>query len=154
MNKFMYLANVEAEKNIHTMEGGPFGAVIVRNGEVIASSHNQVLATNDPTMHAEIATIRKACKKLNTFDLSDCEIYSSCEPCPMCLSAIMWAKIKKIYFGCNREDAKKIGFDDNAMYLYLQGDKDAFKIDIDQIDSEECRKVFYEWANQPAKKMY
>lgn len=92
--------------------GGPFGAVITRNGEVVATGVNRVTANNDPTAHAEVTAIRNAAQKLGTFDLSDCEIYTSCEPCPMCLGAIYWARLKKVYFANNKEDAKNIGFDD------------------------------------------
>src|SRR3954468_13693922 len=96
--------------------GGPFGAVVVRNGKVVGRGWNQVTSTNDPTAHAEICAIRDACKKLKTFQLDDCELYTSCEPCPMCLAAIYWARLKKIYFANTRQDAAEIGFDDDFIY--------------------------------------
>ena len=104
-----------SEENVQN-GGGPFGAVIARNGEIIATGVNRVTANCDPTAHAEVSAIRAACSKLNTFDLSGCEIYSSCEPCPMCLSAIYWAHIDKLYYGNNKTDAKNIGFDDSFIY--------------------------------------
>ena len=113
MNEYMRIAIEEAEEGVRCDHGGPFGAVVVYNGKVIARGHNRVIATNDPTAHAEMEVIREAARKLGRFDLSDCEIYSSCEPCPMCFSAIHWAKMKNLYFGCSREDAADIGFDDN-----------------------------------------
>lgn len=112
----------EAEKGIHTQEGGPFGAIIAdKLGNIIAKGHNQVLTTNDPTSHAEINAIREACRKLKTTNLSEYTIYSTCEPCPMCLSAIIWANIKTIYYGANRKDAAKIGFKDDSIYDFLAG---------------------------------
>lgn len=111
MVKAINLAKKSVEKG-----GGPFGAVIVKDGIIVAQGSNCVTLNNDPTAHAEVTTIRKACKKLQTFDLSGCEIYTSCEPCPMCLSAIYWAHIDKIYYGCTKTDAKDIGFDDSFIY--------------------------------------
>ena len=102
------------------MKGGPFGAVILKDNEMIASSHNTVIKTNDPTAHAEVNAIRIASKKLNRFDLSDCILLTSSEPCPMCLSAIMWAGIKKVYYGCDIHDAKEIGFSDEFIYDYFK----------------------------------
>lgn len=101
MNKFMDFANQEAIRGFMQDAGGPFGAVIVREGKIVASAHNEVLKTNDPTAHAEVNAIRKAAAILNKFDLSDCELYTSCEPCPMCLAAIYWARITKVYYGCS-----------------------------------------------------
>src|SRR5512136_691190 len=112
MRKFMRMAIREAEKGMRRNEGGPFGAVIVKDGKVVARAHNRVIKTNDPTAHAEVVAIRKATAKLKRFDLSDCEIYASCEPCPMCFAAIHWAKMRTLYFGCSRKDAAAIGFDD------------------------------------------
>lgn len=117
----MQIAVEEAFEGMRKNDGGPFGAVIVRNGKIIAKGHNKVLGTNDPTAHAEITTIRKACRILKRFDLSDCEIYSSCEPCPMCFAAIHWAKMKKLSYGCTRKDAANIGFDDKFIYDVIQG---------------------------------
>lgn len=106
----------EAYRGMKANEGGPFGAVIVRSGDIIARAHNQVIHTKDPTAHAEIQAIRLAAAKLGKFDLSDCEIYSTCEPCPMCLGAIFWARIPRLYFGCSRRDAAASGFSDDMIY--------------------------------------
>ena len=116
MNKYMRMAINEAKKGIRNGHGGPFGAVIVKNDEVIARGHNQVVKNNDPTCHGEIMAIHKACKKLGTFDLSGCEIYTTGEPCPMCMAAILWANIEKIYYGCNILDTEEIGFRDKKFY--------------------------------------
>lgn len=153
VNPFMRIAIEESRKNLSSGKGGPFGAVIVRNGEVIARAHNEVLQTNDPTMHAEINAIRIASKKLNTFDLSDCELYTSCEPCPMCLAAIIWAKIKRYYFGNTRKDAAEIGFDDDAIYRRFAGDDNACDIHGQQIDENEAKRVFDEWS-ESERRMY
>lgn len=145
MNKFMNIAKENARIGIEKGEGGPFGAVIVdENGNVIASGNNKVLKINDPTAHAEIVAIREACKRLKTYDLSNCTLYTSAEPCPMCLSAIVWANIKHVYYGCNRKDAAEIGFRDDAIYEYLKGNiKDLLKLDT--IDREECLEVFNQY---------
>lgn len=149
MNKYMELAKMNAEKGIKNQEGGPFGVVIVdEEGNVIANGNNKVISNNDPTAHAEIVAIREACKKLKKYDLSNCILYSSCEPCPMCLSAIIWANIKEVYYGCTREDAGEIGFRDDVIYDYLKGKKyDLIK--LKQIDREECIQTFkkYEESN-------
>ena len=118
---FMALAVNEAKKGVASNHGGPFGAVIVKDGYVIAADHNHVTSTNDPTAHAEVSCIRKACTKLGTWKLEGCEIYCSCEPCPMCFGAIYWAGISKIYYGCTSEDAAKVGFADKDIYLSIQG---------------------------------
>ena len=117
----MKAAIAEANKGVKKGDGGPFGAVIVRNKRIIARGHNMVVVSHDPSAHAEVVTIRNASKKLKRFDLSDCELYTSCEPCPMCLSTIYWAKFKKIYFGATRSDAANIGFDDKFIYDVLEG---------------------------------
>lgn len=117
-NEFMQRAIHLAQQSVEN-GGGPFGAVIVKDGKIIAEGNNTVTLDNDPTAHAEVSTIRKACKNLGTFDLSGCIIYSSCEPCPMCLSAIYWAHVDKIYYGCNKDDAKEIGFDDSFIYQQI-----------------------------------
>lgn len=153
MNSYMHEAIEESKYNLTSGEGGPFGAVIVRNGEVIAKAHNQVLKTNDPTMHAEIGAIRAACKKLGTFDLSDCELYTSCEPCPMCLTAMMWAKITRYYYGCTRDDAARIGFDDKAMYDFLAGDIKAMHVTAEPCCHDDSVAVFHAWM-QKEREMY
>lgn len=147
MNKYMKIAKECAEKGSSHNEGGPFGAVIVdAKGNIIAEANNMVLKNNDPTAHAEVTAIRKACEKLGTYDLSDCTIYTSCEPCPMCLSAITWANIKNVYYACTRNDANEIGFRDNAIYEFLEG-KNKSLLNIEEIDREECLKVFEEYKN-------
>ena len=148
MNKFMNIAKQNAERGIKEKEGGPFGAVIVdKDGKIIANGNNQVLKQKDPTAHAEIVAIRNACKKLNKYDLANCILYTSCEPCPMCLSAIIWSNIKEVYFGCTKEDAGSIGFRDDVIYDYLKG-KNKDLIDLKQIDREECIKTFEEYQKQ------
>jgi len=117
--RFMQLAIDLAKENVKSQKGGPFGAVIVKEGDIISMASNSVTATHDPTAHAEINAIRKACLELNTIDLSGCHIYTSCEPCPMCLGAIYWAKISKIYYACSRQDAENAGFNDKWIYKEL-----------------------------------
>ena len=126
-------------------KGGPFGAVIVKNGKIIGEAYNQVTYTNDPTAHAEVMAIRDACKNLNSFDLTDCEIYTSCEPCPMCLGAIYWSKVVKIYYGNSREDAKKTGFDDAFIYDEIPLPLSERKIEMIQLGQKEALKVFEMW---------
>ena len=120
MDYYMNIAKENAIKGVELGEGGPFGAVIVnKDGNIISNGNNKVLKENDPTAHAEIVAIRKACKKLNTYDLSEYILYTNCEPCPMCLSAIIWANIKQVYYACTKEDAGEIGFRDDIIYDYL-----------------------------------
>lgn len=148
MNKYMEIANQMAKNGINKNEGGPFGAVITdKDGNIIATGNNQVLKLNDPTAHAEVMAIRNVCAKLNTYDLSDYILYTSCEPCPMCLSAIIWANIKNIYYACTREDASKIGFRDDLIYEYLEG-KNKDLISLKQIDRDECINLFEEYEKQ------
>lgn len=153
-NEIMKIAIEEAKIAIKNKEGGPFGAVIVRNGEIIAKAHNEVVKTNDPTAHAEILAIRKASAKLKTFNLEDCELYSTCEPCPMCFAAIHWARIKKLYFGCNRDDAGRIGFDDDFIYNILAGKEHRRWFESKNILREECLKLFKEWHDKDDKVVY
>ncbi|MCI8412150.1 MAG: nucleoside deaminase [Clostridia bacterium] len=142
MNNFMGKAIINAEKGIDNKEGGPFGAVIIdKDGNIISNGNNKVIKEKDPTAHAEITAIREACKKLETYDLSNCILYTSCEPCPMCLSAIIWANIKEVYYGCTKEDAGEIGFRDDIIYDYLKG-KNKKLIKLNQMNREECIKVF------------
>ncbi len=147
MNRFIKLAIEEASNGLKVNEGGPFGAVIVRNGEVIAKAHNEVLASNDPTAHAEILAIRWASQKLDRFNLSDCEIYTTCEPCPMCLAAIYWARIPKVYYGCTKKDAAQIGFDDEYIYDVIKEVAEVKKLESIQIDRSVCLKLFEEWKS-------
>lgn len=145
MNKYMQIAKEMADKGIKAKEGGPFGAIIVdKEGNIIAKGNNKVILKNDPTAHAEVTAIREACEKLNTYDLSNYILYTSCEPCPMCLSAIIWANIKEVYFGCTKEDAAGIGFRDEAIYDYIKG-KNNNLINLKQMDREECIKTFNEY---------
>ena len=134
--------------------GGPFGCVIVKNNEIIAEGSNKVTIINDPTAHAEIVTIRKACKALNNFNLEGTEMYTSCEPCPMCLSAIYWSHIDKIYYSNTRLDAAKIGFDDNYIYNELSKQISQRKIPMQQLNQEDAIKVFKEWELKPDKTKY
>jgi guanine deaminase len=153
MDRFMKLAVDEAEKGIRKGEGGPFGAVIVRQGKVVAVGHNRVLKTKDPTAHAEIVAIRKASAKLKRFDLHDCTLYTTCEPCPMCFSAIHWARIRKVVYGCTRKDAAKIGFDDQHFYDIIQR-RAKDEIARQHIDRKECMKAFSDWLRKSDKRMY
>ena len=133
--------------------GGPFGAVIVKDGEIISSAHNSVIESNDPTAHAEVNAIREVCKKLNTHDLSGCALYTSAEPCPMCLSAIIWANIKSVYYANTKKDADEIGFRDDMIYEYLKGNDEQL-IEIRQIESEEALEVFRKFKQLSNKTMY
>ena len=134
--------------------GGPFGCVIVKENKIIAEGVNRVTLNNDPTAHAEIIAIRNACKKLNTFNLEKCELYTSCEPCPMCLSAIYWSHIDKIYYGNSRLDASKIGFDDDFIYNELNKDLSSRKIQMKQISQNEAKKAFLDWDKKIDKVEY
>lgn len=134
--------------------GGPFGAIIVKNGEIIGRGWNKVTSSNDPTAHAEVVAIREACKTLNTYKLEGCEIYTSCEPCPMCLSAIYWARIEKIYFANTRQDAANIGFDDEFLYEELKLDLNQRKIPSEQLLKTQANLVFQEWNEKEDKEMY
>lgn len=153
-NYFMKKAVKEAFSGMRKNDGGPFGAVIVKNNKIIAIGHNEVLKTNDPIMHAEIIAIRKAAKFLKRFDLSDCKIYSTCEPCPMCFAAIHWAKIRKLYFGCSQKDAAKIGFDDKFIYDVIRNKAKKKQVFAAQIKRNECLKIFKIWENKEDKKQY
>ena len=141
MNKYMKVAIDEALKGINSNHGGPFGSVIVKDGKIIAVGHNCVLKDNDPTCHGEVVAIREACKKLGTFDLSGSEIYTTGEPCPMCLFACMWANISKVYYGCTIEDNEKIGFRDRK-FDSLVNNKGQLSDYLTCIDRDECLKLF------------
>ena len=140
MNEFMKLAIEEVKEGITYGHGGPFGAVIVKNGEVIAKGHNHVVINNDPTCHGEIDAIRKACKKLGTFDLSGCELYTTHYPCPMCAGAIQWSNIKKIYYGCTVDDTANIGFRDKEFY---EGEDTIYT----QIEQDSCVELSKDYMN-------
>ena len=151
MNRFMRMAINEAKRGILNGHGGPFGTVIVKDGVVIAKGHNQVIKNQDPTCHGEIMAIHKACKKLGTFDLRGCELYTTGEPCPMCLGAILWANIDRVYFGCNIIDTEKIGFRDNKFYSMTQEQKDEF---IKEMDRKQCLKLYDLYMSLDDKEEY
>lgn len=148
--ELMRKAIVLAEENVAN-GGGPFGAVIARNGEIIATGVNRVTAEHDPTAHAEVSAIRAACKKLGTFDLSGCEIYTSCEPCPMCLGAIYWAHIDKMYYGNDKADAKRIGFDDSFIYEEIALSPESRRLSSERVLKDEAVKAFDMWMKKDDK---
>ncbi len=152
--KFMQEAIALSLHGINENHGGPFGCIIVKADTIVGRGNNKVTSTNDPTAHAEVVAIRDACKNLNTFQLEDCEIYSSCEPCPMCLGAIYWARPKKIFFANNRQDAANIGFDDSMIYDEMSAKIEDRKIPIISLGREEALKVFTEWMKKEDKKIY
>ncbi len=151
--KFMARAIELSEKNI-TRGGGPFGAVIVKDNKIIAEGFNQVTSNNDPTAHAEVTAIRAAAKTLNTFDLSGCIIYTSCEPCPMCLGAIYWAKLDKIFYGNTQHDANKIGFSDEFIYKEIARPIAQRKVATEQFMHQEALKAFKDWSISDDKTTY
>jgi len=152
-NEFMKRA-IELSIESANKGGGPFGSVIVKDNKIIAEGSNKVTSTNDPTAHGEIVVIREACKKINNFSLNGCELYSTCEPCPMCLSAIYWARIDKIYYANTRKDAQKIDFDDSLIYLELQKNIDKRKIPMIQMMRNEALKAFELWNKKIDKIKY
>ncbi len=152
-NEFMKKA-IELSIESVTKGGGPFGSVIVKDNKIIAQGSNKVTPTNDPTAHAEIVAIREACKKLNNFSLNGCELYSTCEPCPMCLSAIYWARIDKIYYANTRKDAQKINFDDSLIYSEFQKKINERKISMIQMMRSEALKAFELWDKKTDKVKY
>ena len=151
---YMKQAAAIAIKGVLQNEGGPFGCVIIKGGEIIGRGNNKVTSSNDPTAHAEIMAIREACKTLNSFQLEDCIIYTSCEPCPMCLGAIYWARPKKVYYGCSKTDAAKIGFDDKFIYQELNMELSKRKIPFEQLNREEAMKAFKAWEEKEDKIEY
>lgn len=153
MNKFMEMAIEEAKKGILQGHGGPFGCVIVKNDEIVGKGHNEVLKNNDPTCHGEIMAIHEACKTLNTFDLTGCEVYTTGEPCPMCLAAILWANIEKVYYGCNIFDTEKIGFRDNKFYKFQNNPSQRQKM-IKELDRDQCLKLYDFYNSLTDKKQY
>lgn len=152
--RFMRIAIRLSEQNVKKALGGPFGAVIVKDGKLIAKSANKVSLKNDPTAHAEISAIRIACKKLASFDLSGCVIYTSCEPCPMCLSAIYWAHIDKIYYANTKQDAAGIGFDDQFIYQEISRSSNKRKLKSERILRNEASKAFRLWDESELKINY
>lgn len=153
-NAFMREVIRQAVENVRAGRGGPFAATVVKDGRVIATGTNSVTSTNDPTAHAEVLAIREACKKLGAFDLEGCEIYTSCEPCPMCLGAIYWARLSRIYFANADADASKIGFDDSLIYSEIAQPHSKRKIPMIQIMREEALAAFRAWENKPNKIAY
>jgi guanine deaminase len=153
-NPFMARAIQLSLENVQSGRGGPFGAVIVKDGNLIAEGANQVTATNDPTAHAEILAIRAACAKLGAFDLLGCEIYTSCEPCPMCLGAIYWARLSRIYFASAAADASLVGFDDSMIYREIAQPLTDRTIPMVQLMREESLAAFRAWEAKPNKIAY
>lgn len=147
MNRFMKIAIEEAQKGIKAGHGGPFGCVIVKDGEVIGRGHNEVIHQSDPTCHGEIMAIRSACRRSGTFDLTGCELYTTAEPCPMCRGAILWANIEKVYYGCTVADTDSIGFRDKVFYADP-------KCDLRELDREECLEVFREYRETEGRQQY
>lgn len=155
MNKNFLLCAIQmATDNVVSGNGGPFGAVVAKGGKIIAKATNTVTITNDPTAHAEVNAIRQACKVLNTFDLSGCEIYASCEPCPMCLSAIYWSRITKVYYAATRGNAALAGFDDAYIYQELAKPNDQKSIQITHVDCPEAKNPFSLWERSTNKTEY
>lgn len=152
--KFMRIAIALSEKNVTQNLGGPFGAVIVKDGRIVAKSGNKVTTTNDPTAHAEVSAIRLACRKLKTYDLKGCVIYTSCEPCPMCLSAIYWARIDIIYQANTKRDAAAIGFDDQFIYEELEKPVQDRSIRVTELLRDEAQQAFKLWAGSDMKINY
>ena len=153
-NHFMARAIELSIEGVQSGRGGPFGAVIVRDGQILAEASNQVTSTNDPTAHAEVLAIRLACTKLGSFELTNCELYTSCEPCPMCLGAIYWARLARVYFANTAEDAAKIGFDDSLIYHELKQAHAHRRIPAIQMMREEALAGFRAWKANPNKILY
>ena len=157
MNKYMEIAKDLAEDNLITNAGGPFGACVVKDGEIIGRGSNNVLLNNDPTAHAEIMAIRDACKNINSYDLSGCELYTSCYPCPMCLSAIIWSNINKVYYGNTKEDASNIGFRDDFIYDYinkLTNNINSDTLSLECMDRNETIETFNKVKDKEDKTIY
>ena len=152
--EFMLQAIQLATENVTSGRGGPFGCVVVKDGKVIATGANQVTAINDPTAHAEVTAIRNACAALGTFQLLDCDVYTSCEPCPMCLAALYWSRCRAIYFGNNAADAARAGFDDSFLYDEVRKPMSERTISITPLCSKEALESFLEWQKSPFKVEY
>lgn len=158
MNNFMIEADNLASLNLKTNEGGPFGAVVVKDGKIVGRGKNEVLASNDPTSHAEVMAIRDACKNLNTYDLKGCTLYTSCFPCPMCLSSIIWSNIGKVYYGNTKEDAEDIGFRDDFIYKYINdfvnGKINKDVLDLECLSRDITIKTFEKYKEKKDKTIY
>ncbi len=152
MNRWMKIAYDEATEGMLANEGGPFGAVIIQGDQMIAAAHNEVLKTNDPTAHAEINAIRKASEQLERYDLSDCVLYTTSKPCPMCLGAIFWARIGTVYYGATEHDAARGGFDDHRFYEMMRGQN--HDVTLKQIDYEINAKLFDQWLENEDRQIY
>jgi tRNA(Arg) A34 adenosine deaminase TadA len=152
--KYMKMAIDLSRSGMMQEKGGPFGCIIVKNGKVVGKGSNSVLETNDPTAHAEVVAIRDACKNLENFQLEGCDMYTSCEPCPMCLGAIYWARPARVFYANTKQDAAAIGFDDQFIYKELELPMKDRKIPFSQIDQEEANRVFKEWAKLDNKTLY
>ena len=152
--KFMSEAVKAALKGMNNNEGGPFGCIVVKDGEIIGIGNNKVTSTNDPTAHAEVTAIRDACKKINSFQLDGCIIYTSCEPCPMCLGAIYWARPDKVYYGSNQQDAANIGFDDEFIYKEIPLPYNERSIPFEQIARKIALEPFNKWEKKQDKTEY
>lgn len=152
--KYMIEACNEARKGMRNNEGGPFGAIIVQDGKIIGRGHNKVTSTNDPTAHAEVEAIRDACKNMKNFHLHEATLYTSCEPCPMCLAAIYWANIKIVYFASDRNDAERIGFDDKFIYDELPLPIEKRSIEMSKLELKLADEVFEEWTTKQDKTEY
>lgn len=152
MDKYMMEALKEAYSGIKARHGGPFGSVVVKDGKIIGRGHNRVLADNDPTSHGEVEAIRDACRNLGSHDLEGCIIYTTAEPCPMCLGACLWANIKEVRYGCDRKDTADIGFRDDLFYEYLYGNKEI--LSLVETDREECMKLFADYKADPSSERY
>lgn len=152
MDNFMKEAVREAYAGIKAGHGGPFGTVIVKDGKIIGRGHNRVLVNNDPTGHGEIEAIRDACRNIGSYDLEGCTLYTTAEPCPMCLGACLWANIKEVRYGCNRKDTDDIGFRDDIFYEYLYGNKEL--LSLVETEREECLKLFADYKADPSSKLY
>ncbi|MCU1343293.1 MAG: tRNA-specific adenosine-34 deaminase [Candidatus Acidoferrum typicum] len=153
-NPFMARAIELSIENVRSRRGGPFGAVVVKEGEIIAEGVNCVTKLNDPTAHAEVMAIREACRKLKMFELTNCEIYTSCEPCPMCLGAIYWARLTRLFFGNTAADAARIGFDDSLIYSEISQTHSRRKISMVQMMHKEALQAFLSWQEQSNKVPY
>ncbi len=152
--QFMRKAIALSQENVHSGKGGPFGAIIVKEGKIIAQGQNQVTSTNDPTAHAEIVAIREACRVLETFQLPGCELYTSCEPCPMCLGAIYWSRLDKVYYANTKVDAAQIGFDDQFIYEELQLPLAQRHLPMIQLMPQEASIAFQDWVEKTDKVEY
>jgi guanine deaminase len=154
IQKFMSRAIELSRQNLTLMHGGPFGAVVVKDGRIVGQGRNQVILTNDPTAHAEITAIRDACKNLGSYSLEGCDIYSSCEPCPMCLGAVYWSRPARLFFACTRDDAELIGFDDKFFYREMDKPEPERSIPTVRLMRDKALAVFHEWNKIAGKPLY